>query len=499
MGKIEIRRKDGNRTKLNKNGLIEIKMETFQKNKVIELLSKLKLSSDTQLSEEKKICLTKIPSSYAQADLWYVETNFDTKSTFNLFFCFDIEGPLNIEILEDAFLHIINRHFVLRSVFLKNGDAVVQEILLSPKTTVEKINLSITDENDESINERMIKLANEPFDLSKGPLLKVKLICRNDHEHILLIIVHHIIFDGWSSDILFKELSDFYNCSLKKVKLSIEDLESSYRDYIQVREGWLQSQEATQQLEYWKKKLTGAEDINLNFMKYTPKKRTFNGQTVRIDFSKDLYSKVMKIYSEQKVTVFSILFTTLNIVLAKHSQSMDVSLGVPVANRNSIEAEKIIGLFSNTLAIRTRIDRDEEIISCLRRIHDNCIEAFENQEYPFEKLIQEMGCATREDRAPLFQIMFLFQTFSKTSFKLVDLHCKPRDLIRYDSTEFELTFWFEHLLEDDKISLTCLYNTDLFLESSVKQFINDYLIMTKIMLCDSAKTVGKILDSDFPD
>ena len=229
------------------------------------------------------------------------------------------------------------------------------------------------------------------FQLDSAPLLRAKLLTIDENENVLLLTVHHIVFDGWSIEILIKELNNLYNHYACNQPLVLADLPIQYLDYAVWQKNWLQGAVLEKQLHYWQKKLKNAPEFLILPTSFPrPIKRNYLGKTYNVNIPKILLERLNLLAEENQVTLFMVLIAAINVLLYRYSNQTDIVVGSAIAGRRVEELENLIGFFVNSLALRTNLDGNPSFISLLNQVKNTSLEAYQNQDVPFEKLVDHM-------------------------------------------------------------------------------------------------------------
>ncbi|PHO01035.1 hypothetical protein CSC82_25700, partial [Rhodobacteraceae bacterium 4F10] len=401
----------------------------------------------------------------AQKRLW-VLSQFDKGSeAYNIPGVLKLEGSLNVDSLKKSIYKVIERHESLRTYFVNYDNGIYQKVKSYDETRFEIEFLCFQDYK--SINDLIERVSSNRFDLSKAPLLKLCLASVSEEEHYLIFNLHHIIGDGWSMEVFIKEVTKFYN----EEKTELHSLNIQYKDYA----NWLNQQVLNNKFdnlkEYWLNKF--AKDVpvlELPTYQKRPIIKTYNGARVYYEFSEEFSNKLELYLAKKEVTLFMLLMAGLNGVLSRYTGQTDIVLGTPVAGREHPDLEDQIGLYLNTLAIRTSFDMNQTFEDLLRIQKENLIEAYEHQFYPFDTLIDELKLKRDPARSALFDVMVVLQDEVSSTSRYDSLRggVKVSSVIRdYRKTsQFDITFSFINSVQG--LSVIIEYNTDLY----TKNFIN---------------------------
>jgi amino acid adenylation domain-containing protein len=327
-------------------------------------------------------------------------------------------------------------------------------------------------ERDGEVLRRSTAEASRPFDLSRGPLLRATLLRVADEEHILLLTMHHIISDGWSMGVFFRELAALYTAFSAGRPSPLPELPIQYADFSQWQRQWLQGDVLDQQLKYWTEKLKDIVNLDLPVDQVRPRLQTHRGahQSVML---KTTCSEGLKNLSRQEgVTMFMTLLAAFKALLHRYSGQDDIVVGCPIANRNRAEIEGLIGFFVNTLVLRTDLSGNPTFVELLERVRETALGAYAHQDLPFEKLLEKLQPERDTSRSPLVQVLFNFLNFTETRLALGDLSLNRLKVGDGETAKFDLTFYVEEAKSG--LTVTANYNTDLFDAATISRLLGHF-------------------------
>ncbi|HWP42474.1 MAG TPA: condensation domain-containing protein [Blastocatellia bacterium] len=411
----------------------------------------------------------RIPLSYGQQRLWLVQQCNPGSTAYNISGAVRLCGRLNVEALERSLNEIAARHEILRTTLAVAGDQPFQVIAAARPLAFRKTDLRglCPDSREKEARNLALEEANRPFDLIKGPLFRAGLIQLDDQEHILLLSFHHVIFDGWSQNILLRELGECYQAFSRGDAPNLPPLPIQYADYAI----WQRSQDGAQeaQLNYWKQQLAGAPtslDLPTDYPR--PPKQTFRGARRSLVLSDGLAESLKTLSQREGVTMFMLLLAAFKALLYRYKGQCDLVVGSPVAGRSRTELENLIGFFVNMLVLRTKLAGDLSFRELLQRVRETTLDAYANQDIPFDRLVQELNPARDASRTPLFQIVFMLQKASTDSLKLAGLDWIPLEL--YSSrARFDLTLFM--IEREPGLTATFIYNIELFKPETIDRML----------------------------
>ncbi len=410
-----------------------------------------------------------LPLSFAQQRLWFLAQLEPDSSFYNLSAAIRLQGQLNVEALQQSFNEIISRHEALRTNFqTTKGQAVAVISKAKPLTLqISDISKLSASQKEAEVRQQASQEAQKPFDLKGDLLLRVKLLYLGKEEHILLLTMHHIVFDGWSTDVLVQELATLYQAFCDGQPSPLPPLLIQYVDFAAWQRQWLQGEVLETQLSYWRKHLEDAPKVlELPTDHPRPAIQTFLGTTYSFELSKELSASLNKLSQQQGSTLFMTLLAAFQTLLWRYTGQEDIVIGSPIANRNRPEIEGLIGFFVNTLVLRTSLAGNPSFEELLKRVREVALGAYAHQDLPFELLVEQLQPQRDLSHTPLFQVMFVLQNAPMSALELPGLTLTP---IESDSgaAQFDLTL---SMTESESGLVSSLeYNTDLFKSSSIQR------------------------------
>ncbi|HEU0078188.1 MAG TPA: amino acid adenylation domain-containing protein, partial [Longimicrobiaceae bacterium] len=341
--------------------------------------------------------------------LWFLDRLEPGSAVYNVPGAWRLGGALDEAALERSLTEIVRRHEALRTTFAEVGGSPVQVIAPFGGFALPVENLSELSEADReaALGQRAREEAARPFDLAAGPLFRAALLRLGAEDHVLLLSMHHIVSDGWSMGVFFRELSALYAAYHEGAESPLAERGVQYADYA----GWQREQLAGEvldrQLAYWKERLAGAPELlELPTDHPRPAVQTYRGATVPMEFSRELLERLQALERTEGATLFMVLLGAFQVLLSRYSGSEDVVVGSPIAGRTRREVEGLIGFFVNTLVLRTDLSGDPSFRELLGRVREATLGAYEHQEMPFERLVAELSPERSLSHSPLFQVSF---------------------------------------------------------------------------------------------
>jgi len=402
------------------------------------------------------------PLLFSQEHLWMLDQLEPGNPAYNLSGAIRLIGVLDVSALMRSFNEIVRRHEILRTTFSMNGEHPVQRVAPELKVPLPIIDLGNSDDvHDESELSTLISAeVRRPFDLALGPLLRTTLLRLSPNEHIVILALHHIVYDGWSSGVLIHELATLYDAFSADKPSPLPALPVQYADFAVWQRRWLQGEVLSSQVAYWKKQL-GQEpaDLSLQTKRTRPSIQTFSGAHQSIVLSKPLTDALKVLSQHEGVTLFMTLMSAFNVLLYRSTNQVDLIVATGIANRKWVEVESLIGFFVNTLMIRTDLSRSPTFRELLSRVRKVVLEAYAHQDLPVEKLIQELQIKRDPSRHPITQVAFTFQNSPSSALQLSELKMQPLD-VSTGTAKFDLELFMGE--EEDHLTGRLEYNTDLF-------------------------------------
>jgi amino acid adenylation domain-containing protein/FkbM family methyltransferase len=430
-----------------------------------------------------------IPLSFAQQRLWFIQQLAPDSTAYNVRNAIRLQGQLNVRALEQTLGKIVNRHEVLRTSFVKVGGEPVQ--VISPLSSFELplVNLSDLPEPQRRAEARRLAVeeARRPFDLERGPLFRALLLRLADDEHLLLLTMHHIVCDGWSMGVLVREMATLYRAFSEGARLTLPRLSIQYADFAMWQRGWLQGEVLGQMLAYWRRQLEGAPAVlELPTDRPRPLVQTSNGATLSFMLPQEVGEKLTALSRREGVTLFMTLLAAFQTLLQRYTGQDDIVVGTPVANRNRVEIEGLIGFFVNMLVLRTDSAGNPSFRELLRRVREVVLEAYAHQDVPFEKLIEELKVERSLSRAPIFQVNFALHNEPTSALELAGLTLSFLE-IESVTAKYDLSL---NMAETGRgLAGTLTYNTDLFDAATAQRMMTHFETLLKGIVADPEQHV----------
>ena len=409
------------------------------------------------------------PLSYAQQRLWFMEQLNPQQATYNIAAALRLNGQLKPELLNQTFKRIIGRHESLRTVFVQDQDGAKQKILAHIDWQLDIKDLSKTALN--SLDASILEEANAGFDLECGPLFRATLLKISEDEHVLIVVMHHIISDAWSSQLLLAEVSRFYTALHQGTAIAMPKPSIQYIDYSLWQQKMLDGERAEHQLNYWKDKLAHCNNLDLPSDKPRPNQLSYNGAIIRQTISGSRLQQLKTLCRQQESTLYIALMSLFQSLIYRYSAQDDFCIGTPVAGRNHADLEPLIGFFVNALVIKNNAQGDKSFNQLLGKVKKTVLSAQSHQDIPFEQLVNAISPERDSSHSPLFQVFFSYNpgnASSQLQLPGIEVELMPADT---QTAKFDLSLIISDTTVNGKESLSCAfeYNTDLFTKAQIER------------------------------
>lgn len=425
------------------------------------------------------------PLSHAQRRLWVVCQRLGKMQPFNGLEVYYLEGDLRPQVLSAAFERLLERHESLRTVFvLVNGEP--QQRICSMNDTGFSMtyeDLSADPAQEDKIAQHKFAMAGTPYELDKGPLLRVHLIKTGATSYTLLFGIHHIISDEWSMQIMLKELQLLYNAALKGTTAALPSLRIQYKDYALWQLESSDNSRFKEHRKYWLSKLGGElPRLSLTAGRQRPAVQTYNGRHFHFNIEASLADGFRQLLNNSNCTLFMGLVTLVKTLLYRYTGQDDIIIGTPVAGREHPDLENQVGYYLNTIALRTKLTGEETFSSYLELVKQVALEGYAHQEYPFDHLVEELGAGTDISRNPVFDVTVILQNVQLNkgpdiTMEGVTIHAELPELY---ISKGDIRFQFVE--GEGGIAGNIEYNTDLFDDTRIEQmFIDLKALLTSVV------------------
>lgn len=453
----------------------------FEGPTVAEVAAKLTEASATKPAAEIADRTRPMPLSSSQQRLWFIDQLEGGSGAYHLPLALRLRGTLDRTALQSALDRIVDRHEALRTVFIKAEGEPVQVVKPEGQFTLQFLDLrgqAVAEHETAVLRQSDVELTT-PFDLSTGPLIRGRLLQVSDDEHVLLVTMHHIVSDGWSLGVLVREFGALYAAFCSGKPDPLPELSLQYADYALSQRERLERGERDEQLAYWIERLSGAPELlELPTDRLRPANKTYGGSNVRVEIDADLAARLKALARRENLTLAMALHAGWSILLSRISGQKDIVVGVPVANRSRTELEGLIGFFVNTLALRVQLEDDPPVSELLRRVRELMLRAYQNQDVPFEKVVEALKPARSLGYSPIFQVMFVLHNTPRSQFQLPGLVLEEQETFTH-TAKFDLTLSLRESGEEILGSIN--YASDLFDGSTVERFVECFKTLLRGM------------------
>ncbi|MEN5378519.1 amino acid adenylation domain-containing protein [Sphingobacterium kitahiroshimense] len=409
----------------------------------------------------------RIPLSFAQERLWFINKK-EGSIAYHLPALFKINGDLDIRALEESFVDILNRHQILRTIYIEENDGSVYQKVLP----VEDWKLNIEYDLKISLTKYAELQVEKPFNLERDYMVKALLINKSSQENYLLVIFHHIAIDGWSIPILFEEVLSLYKSKVENFEEDIKPLNAQYSDFVIWEKNKVREQEIEQKLNYWEEKLKYLDTPKLLSDFRIEKQSKKNGAFKQFKLNKTLTEKLYELSKSLGVSNYTTLLTVFKILIYKYTGNNDICIGIPIVNRELKDFENIIGFFINRLPLRTKFDVEGDFISAVNQVKSTIIDAFENKEVSFERIVERIVKTREEKIDSIFQCLFVLNDFQiNTDFNINETKFY-RLPFRQQYVKHDLTF--NVTMGSEEVYFDIEYDSNVFQADSIQLIINRY-------------------------
>ncbi|MFF5547871.1 amino acid adenylation domain-containing protein [Streptomyces olivaceoviridis] len=416
-----------------------------------------------------------LPLSFAQHRLWFLDRLTPDSPEYLVPTALRVRGALDVTALGTALSGLVARHEVLRTSFPADDSGTPRQVITAPW----QVEVTVHDLRAEADAEtRAVEVlrteATRPFDLDAGRLLRADVVRLADDDHFLLLTVHHIVSDGWSSGIMARELRELYAAAVAGREASLPELPIQYADFAAWQREQLTGPETERHLAYWRERLARVTPLELPTDHQRPARPSGGGDVVTFSVPQEVAEALRSTASGQGASLFMALLSLFQIILARYCRQDDIAVGTPIAGRNRAETEDLIGFFVNTLVLRTDLSGDPTFTELLARVKDTALGAYDHQDLPFERLVEELAPDRDLSRNPLFQTMFVLQAPGSAegrAWELEGTRTEPVEIER-GVAKFDLTL--TAVESADGLRAVLEYRTDLFERATIERMAGHF-------------------------
>jgi amino acid adenylation domain-containing protein len=401
-----------------------------------------------------------------------------------------LSGRLDVDALEAGIATICERHEVLRSTF-HEGAGEPSQTVGTARPRLERLDLRPCSKlgRAAAIQRQASELLRQPFNLEKEPPLQARLLQLDEDDHALMIKVHHLITDGWSQRLFWNELEALYGSGSNGAPVGLPDLPVQYRHFVEWQRAWLGTRAAEEQRSYWRARLEGLTELPVRFDRHRAGIRTGRGARYPLKFSPALSRAIKSLSRDHRITLFMTLLAAFQCLLHRYTQHDDVAVGSVIGNRNQIQIENLLGMFANTIVLRTDLSGDPTFSEILQRVRQVTLDAYRNQDLPFEEVLRALQAPRSMDRNALFQVMFILQNpsprvpdFSGLSVRFVDVDpgiARADLMLELIDADEELSGWFE-------------YSTDFFEAATIVRMAAHLQTLLEAVVADPERRISRL-------
>lgn len=423
--------------------------------------------------------------------MWLQSRLFPDSPAYNSSYVYRLRGPLDLGALRSSFESVLSRHEVLRTKFIWDGEELYQEPQPLPDLEFPVDDLSALPEpsREQRAHEVIRDEKLRPFRFDGSPLVRLRLLRMARDHHILCISMHHIVTDGWSQGILWRDLNAFYAAALSASRAELPELPIQFADYAAWHRRWVETEIAPKQLSFWTERLKGAKPVDLPLDRPRPARHGFVSRRLHSRIEAGFYENLSSFGKLHRVTPFMTLLAGYQALLHRVTAERDFVVGVPTANRTRVETHDLIGFFVNVLSIRAEVSGDLSFVDLLQRVRSATLDAYDRQEVPLELVLRELGPERDSGLAPLFRTLFVMQNATQHEFALPGVSAER---IRTDigMTHFDQSWVISRA--GGGIAIDVAYNPELFDASTVERTVRSFECLVRAALQDPTRKIAEL-------
>ncbi|MBW4672726.1 MAG: amino acid adenylation domain-containing protein [Desmonostoc geniculatum HA4340-LM1] len=442
----------------------------------------------------------KLPVSFAQERVYFIQEVAPESSAYQAQATLRFRGQLNVTVLEQCLNEIVRRHEIFRTTFPAVDGRLFQVIHPAELISLRVVDLETFSQPEwEAEAQRLLEAeVQKPFDLNQLPLVRWLLLRLSDREHLLIHIEHHMVHDGWSfNNVFLSEFVELYQAFCLGNPSPLPELPLQFVDYAHWQREWVTSQEAEAQLAYWQQQLSGSPPLlELPYDRPRSLEQTYRGAQIRVELPISLCESVMALSRQEGITLFMTTLAAFLVMLHRYTGQDDLCVGTAVANRRMRETEKLIGMIVNNLVLRTDLSGNPRFRELLSRVRQVSLEAFANEDLPFDQVVEVLKPIRNLSYNPLFQVMFSFHDSPMPDLSLPGLNISPNVALSNKSTKFDLDVVLiphsqQHGMEKG-ITIIWEYNTDLFNTATIEQMVEQYQTLLEGIVTNPEQRVSEL-------
>jgi amino acid adenylation domain-containing protein len=424
------------------------------------------------------------PLSYAQQRLWFLEQLRPDSLEYLVPWAWRLSGPLDTEVLTEALRQVVDRHDVLRTALRAHDGGPVQVIEAGMP-----VRLPVVDAAGRDADSWASELMARPIRLSEAPLWRALLVRYGPAEHVLILVWHHVVVDAWSAGILLREMSLCYRATLAGRAAELPALDVQYADFARSQRETLTGPVLDEQLTYWREQLAGVPNLDLPADRPRDRVRSTAGATVTFVVPDDVADGLRQLAKTEHVTFFMVLLAAFQALLGRYSGQDDIAVGTPLANRNRADVEPLIGFFLNSMVIRTDLGGDPSFAELLRRVRSITLDAYDNEDLPFERLVEHLRPDRDLSRTPLFQAMFIVNNVQPVDWDLPGIRAEECPL-GLGHAKYDLTAAF--MAAPEGLTGFLRYSTALFDRGRIERMRGHLLNMLAAVVADPSVALSRL-------
>lgn len=442
-----------------------------------------------RITKADRTQIKNLPLSFGQERLWFTD-RLEGSVQYHMPAVIRLRGDLDKEALSGALKTIVQRHEAVRSIYIEKDDQVFQQVKDWKSWQLQVLDGNNLSGDEAALHKLKQDLIYEPFNLAKDYLFRATLIHLSHNEYILLVVMHHIASDGWSRTVLVKEIVELYSALHEHRAAQLPQISLQYADYAVWQRNYLRGKVLEQKIDYWKKNLEGTIPLQLPLDYVRPSVWTSKGSVEISHINKEQAGKLLELSRKNHATLFMTLMSLIKVLLYRLSGQHDICVGSPIAGRQQKELEGLIGFFVNTLALRSTVNGEQTFLELLRQVRNTTLNAYDNQDVPFERIVDELSIERDISRNPIFQVMFiLMNTPEIPRFDIGGLELS-REVSEVTSAKFDLQIQMTEV--SDGLYLSVEYCTDLFKRDSILRFISYFKELITAVIEQPEQKVGQL-------
>ncbi|MBL7583410.1 pyoverdine non-ribosomal peptide synthetase PvdD, partial [Pseudomonas aeruginosa] len=433
--------------------------------------------------------------SFAQERQWFLWQLEPESTAYHIPSALRLRGRLDVDALQRSFDSLVARHETLRTRFRLEGGRSYQQVQPAVSVSIEREQFG-----EEGLIERIQAIVVQPFDLERGPLLRVNLLQLAEDDHVLVLVQHHIVSDGWSMQVMVEELVQLYAAYSRGLEVALPALPIQYADYALWQRSWMEAGEKERQLAYWTGLLGGEQPVlELPFDRPRPARQSHRGAQLGFELSRELVEAVRALAQREGASSFMLLLASFQALLYRYSGQADIRVGVPIANRNRVETERLIGFFVNTQVLKADLDGRMGFDELLAQARQRALEAQAHQDLPFEQLVEALQPERNASHNPLFQVLFNHQSEIRSVTPEVQLEDLRLEGLAWDgqTAQFDLTLDIQE--DENGIWASFDYATDLFDASTVERLAGHWRNLLRGIVANPRQRLGELPLLDAPE